>query len=96
MSEQTISSEEKRIKRIAQLEARLQKEKAKQKDILRKERNGQLMAFGIYLEAYLKSGGDEVINKFMSSMKELLSGRNLERCLSGLKRISSEINSPEK
>ena len=50
MSEQTLTTEQKRAQRIAQLRARLQKEEAKQAEVHRKKRDGQLMSCGLMVE----------------------------------------------
>lgn len=87
MKDQQLTTREKRQARIAQLEARLQKEKARLNSDKRKERNGQLIAFGIYMEEYLKANPSK-ISSMKQSMQNFLDGRNLDRALSGLERIS--------
>lgn len=49
----STTSEQKRLDRIAQLKAKLQKEEARLSKIKRKERDGQLIAFGVYIEEFL-------------------------------------------
>lgn len=83
-----LTQEEKRLKRIAQLKAMLQQEEAKQHQEERKQRTGQLVAFGVYVEELFKSSDDEARKQLEESMKKHLSGRNLERALEGIKRLS--------
>lgn len=87
------TTREKREKKISQLEARLQKERALLSEEKRKERNGQLIAFGIYLEAFLKAHPDQW-QKIKNSMRKFLSERNLDRALAGLERIITKAQSP--
>lgn len=86
-SSDTRTTKEKRIDKISQLKAQIQKEQAKLKEEARKERNGQLIAFGIYMEEYLKANPSK-ISSMKQSMQNFLDGRNLDRALSGLERIS--------
>lgn len=83
------TTREKRQKKISQLEARLQKERALLSEEKRKERNGQLIAFGIYLEEFLKAYPEQW-QPVKDSMQNLLTGRNLTQALSGIKRICKE------
>ena len=76
-----LTQEEKRLKRIAQLKAMLQQEE-------RKRRTGQLVAFGVYIEEFFKTSDDEAKKRLEESIKKHLSGRNLERALDGIKRLS--------
>ena len=48
----TATPEERRLQRIAQLKAKLQKEEALLSKDKRKERDGQLIAFGVYVEEF--------------------------------------------
>ena len=79
---------EKRKNRIAQLKALLQQEEAKQHQEERKQRTGQLVAFGVYVEEIFKASDDEARKQLEESIKKHLSGRNLERALDGIKRLS--------
>ncbi len=81
-----ITTREKRLNKISQLEAKLQKQRALLSEEKRKERNGQLIAFGIWVEEYLKRYPARKAS-VERSMNELLSGRNLDRGLAGLERI---------
>lgn len=86
MSETT---EERRKKRIEKLKAQLQKEEALAVTSLRKERNGQLIAFGVYVEEYYKGTDKDGQERLLESIKKHLKGRNLDRALAGIKRISN-------
>lgn len=85
-----MTPEERRLQRIAQLKARLQQEEARLSQEKRKERTGQLVAFGVYVEEALKSAGDEEIIVLEDGLKKYLSGRTLEKALAGLQRVLSE------
>lgn len=90
MEKEQLTTAEKRKLKIEQLKARLQKEESRLNAQLRKERTGQLMAFGIYLEAFLKVATPEERKQIKTSMDRLLDGRNLERALAGIKRLEKE------
>ncbi len=94
MTEKQQTTQEKRLARIAQLEAQLQKEKARFNAEKRKERNGQLIAFGVYMEEYLKDK-PENIPSVKQLMQRLLEGRNLDRALAGIERISAQVKQSE-
>lgn len=89
MDEKIKTTKEKRSERIAQLKAKLQKEQAKENSENRKERNGQLIAFGVYIEEFFKKATIEDRQKLENSIKVHLKDRNLEKALNGLKRLSS-------
>lgn len=89
MEEKRLTTEEKRRQRIAQLKAKLQKEEARQNEEERKQRNGQLIAFGVYIEEFFKSADQDGKKRLESSIKEHLTGRNLERALNGLQRLQN-------
>ncbi len=91
----STTSEQKRLDRIAQLKAKLQKEEARLSKIKRKERDGQLIAFGVYIEEFFKSADDDGKRKLEESIKKHLSGRNLERALAGLARMGGGVSSLE-
>lgn len=90
MEKMKMTTAEKRKLKIEQLKARLQKEESRLNAQLRKERTGQLMAFGIYLEAFLKAATPEERAQIKTRMGELLEGRNLERALAGINRLEKE------
>lgn len=54
MQEKELTTEEKRLKKIEQLKAKLQQEQARLSTARRKERDGQLVAWGVYVEALIK------------------------------------------
>lgn len=89
MEEKRLTTEEKRRQRIAQLKAKLQKEEARQNEEERKQRNGQLIAFGVYIEEFFKSADQDGKKRLENSIKEHLTGRNLERALNGLQRLQN-------
>lgn len=91
MEKEQLTTAEKRKLKIEQLKARLQKEESRLNAQLRKERTGQLMAFGIYLEAFLKVATPEECEQIKARMGEILEGRNLERALAGIKRIKAAM-----
>ncbi len=91
----STTSEQKRLDRIAQLKAKLQKAEARLSKIKRKERDGQLIAFGVYIEEFFKSADDDGKRKLEESIKKHLSGRNLERALAGLARMGGGVSSLE-
>lgn len=95
MAEKTQTTREKRLAKIAQLEALLQKEKARLNAEKRKERNGQLIAFGIFMEEYLKDKPGR-IPSMKQLMEKLLDGRNLDRALAGVLRIEEWLQQNEK
>lgn len=87
--------EERRLQRIAQLKAKLQKEEALLSKDKRKERDGQLIAFGVYVEEFFKSADMEGRKRLEESIKKHLAGRNLERALAGLARMGGGVSSLE-
>lgn len=88
MSEQTLTTEQKRAKRIAQLRARLQKEESRQAEDLRKKRNGQLVSWGVMVEEIFKSADEAGRQRLIDSAKKHLKERNLQRALEGFTRLS--------
>ena len=91
MKKEQLTTAEKRKLKIEQLKARLQKEESRLNAQLRKERTGQLMAFGIYLEAFLKAATPEEREQIKARIGESLEGRNLDRAIAGIKRIEVSI-----
>lgn len=87
MEEKELTTEEKRLKKIAQLKARLQKEESRLASDRRKERDGQLVAWGVYVEAFYKSADEAGRQRLEESVKKTLTGRNLERAFSGFSRL---------
>lgn len=89
---QRLTTEEKRIQKIAQLKAKLQKAEARFNQDKRKERNGQLVAFGVYVEEFFKTADDEAKKRLEESIKKHLKDRNLERALAGLQRLAEGVS----
>lgn len=88
MSDQILTTEQKRAKRIAQLRARLQKEEAKQTQDIRKKRDGQLVSWGVMVEEIFKSTDEAGRQRLIDSAKKHLKERNLQRALEGFSRLS--------
>lgn len=86
-----ITTQEKRLKRIAQLKARLQKEEAKFNASKRKERTGQLVSWGVMVEEYFKTLDDSGRKVLIEMAHKYLKDRNLERALAGFSRLSKEV-----
>ena len=87
-----LTTSEKRAIKINQLKAKLQKEQAKLTTIARKERNGQLIALGIFGELVYKEASRDERIKMATNAGKLLSGRNLDRVLGAFKRLEEEKN----
>lgn len=85
-----ITTEEKRKLRIAQLKAKLQKEEARLNQEKRKERNGQLIAFGVLVEEIFKLGDEKIIFSLTEAAKTRLKDRNLYRAIAGFERLKEE------
>lgn len=77
------TTKEKRLKEIAQLKAKLQKKEAQLNSSERKERNSKLIAFGILVEAILKSDDTQTINILKKKVSVHLKDRNRERAMQG-------------
>lgn len=92
---QQLTTEERRKQKIAQLKAQLQKEESRLNKDKRKERDGQLIAFGVYVEEFFKSADMEGRKRLEESIKKHLAGRNLERALAGLARMGGGVSSLE-
>ena len=90
MITETMTTEEKRLKKIEQLKARLQKEQAKQNSVERKRRDGQLIAWGVMIEEIFKCADKAGKEKLIESAKQHLKDRNLERALEGFKRLMAK------
>ena len=88
MSEKkTLTTEERRLQRIAQLKARLQKEEARLADSERKKRTGQLISWGVMVEEIFKSTDEAGRQRLIESAKRHLNDRNLQRALEGFSRL---------
>lgn len=73
----------------------LQKQKLAQKAAAlnkeaRKERDGQLIAWGIMVEALYRNGSSEQRERFTTAAHELLKDRNLSRAIAGFARLEEE------
>ena len=88
-----VTTKKKRIQRIEQLKAKLQKEQAELSAGKRKERDGQLISFGVYIEEFFKSSNEDARKRLGESIKTHLKDRNLERAQAGLKRLVEEEKS---
>lgn len=84
---QQLTTEEKRLQKIAQLKARLQKEEARLNQDKRKERNGQLVACGVLVEEMFKAGDEIARQKWIDGAKKHLKDRNLDRALACFERL---------
>ena len=89
---QKLTAKERQIARIEQLKAQLQKEEAKLKAEARKERNGQLVALGIFFEHAIQISPNEAIEGMTEEMKSFLSGKTLDRALAAVERVMKEKN----
>lgn len=87
MTEKNMSIEEKRLQKIAQLKARLQKEEAMLKKSQRKERDGQLVVFGVLVEELYKTATKDERMRWAEKANQLLTDRNLARALAGFERL---------
>lgn len=85
-----ITTEERRLQRIAQLKAKLQKEEARLADNARKKRTGQLISWGVMVEEIFKSADDAGRQRLIESAKKHLKERNLKRALEGFSRLGEE------
>ena len=75
----------------------LQKQKLAQKTAAlnkeaRKERDGQLIAWGIMVEARYRNATPDLREHIISTTRELLKDRNLSRALAGFVRLDAEIS----
>lgn len=82
-----LSTKDRRLQRIAQLKARLQKEEARLSDSERKKRTGQLVSWGVMVEEIFKSTDEAGRQKLVESAKKYLKDRNLQRALEGFSRL---------
>ena len=75
--------------KLAQKAAALNKE-------ARKERTGQLIAWGIMVEAMYRNAAPEQRKRLISAAREFLKDRNLSRALAGFVRLDDEMATMEK
>ena len=88
---QQLTTEERRKQKIAQLKAQLQKEESRLNKDKRKERDGQLIAFGVLVEEMFKTAEPENKEKWLVNAKKYLKDRNLARALAGFERLDGGI-----
>ena len=62
----------------------------------RKERDGQLIAWGIMVEARYRNATPDLKERIISTTRELLTDRNLSRALAGFARLDAEILTMER
>lgn len=93
-SEKNLTAEERRIKRIAQMRAKLQKEEALLNHDRRKKRNGQLIAGGVFMEQLYTSGTPEQKDSLKKKATEKLDERNRERVLACFDRLDAAQGEP--
>ena len=75
--------------RLAQKAAALNRE-------ARKERDGQLIAWGIMVEAKYRNAAPEHRERLISAARDFLKDRNLSRALAGFARLDDEMATMEK
>lgn len=88
--ERPLTPSEKRVIKINQLRAKLQKEQAKMNTEQRKLRDGQLIALGVLFEELYKQWDRTKRLEFATLAGKCLSGRNLDRVLGAFKRLEEE------
>ena len=80
-----------RREKIKRLEARLQREKARDNTATRKERNGQLFVWGAIVEAVYRDGDAQERDRLRRWAKQKLTEkRHLKRAENGFARIEDE------
>jgi len=84
-----LTTEQKRKLRIEKYRALLQKEEARESKAARKERDGQLIAWGVMVEEWYKARTADKRVKIADMAKEFLKDRNLLRALAGFQRIEA-------
>ena len=94
MTDSISTTEEKRLKKLDELKARLQKVQAQQNSLERKRRNGQLFAWGVLIEEIYKSADEAGRQKLVESARKHLKDRNLERAIQGFTRLSETKKKP--
>lgn len=82
----------KKLLQIAQLKAQLQKAENQLAQKRKKDRDGQLVAWGVYVEEFYKHADETGKQKLEESIKKHLTGRNLDRALAGLTRLSGNAD----
>ena len=86
------TTKEKRLKKIAQLQARIEKEKALLNSAARKERTGQLVSAGVLLELIYTNTTAEGREKIKSQAEKYLKdNRNLQRTRAMFERLDGRF-----
>ena len=88
LAEKMLSLQRQKQK-LAQKAAALNKE-------ARKERSGQLIAWGIMVESRYRNAAPEHRKRLISAAREFLKDRNLSRALAGFARLDDEMATMEK
>ncbi len=84
-------SAQKRRERIQKLEARLQREKARDTVATRRERNGQLYVWGAMIEGVYRTGSEQERRQIHEwARRQLTDARHLQRAEIGFARIDDE------
>lgn len=91
--EKKLTTREKREKKIEQIEAKLQKLKALQAKETRKERNGELIAWGVFIESRYRQADYTQRQSFKAEVEFFLEGRTLAAAMRGFDRLDAEIES---
>lgn len=76
-----------RKQRIIKLKAEIKKEEALLKQSMKKERNNQLIAFGVLVEEIFKSCSEADRRKWIETPKEYLDDTYCRRVLAGFERL---------
>ncbi len=84
-------SAQKRRERIQKLEARLQRERARDTVATRRERNGQLYVWGAMIEGVYRTGNEQERRQIREwARRQLTDARHLQRAEYGFARIDDE------
>lgn len=85
----------KKLEKKRKLERELNELENKKRRIERKERNGQLIALGVYLETKMKKGKTD-LDRFVEDAQKYVAGKEYERILAAISRIHPDWKKPEK
>lgn len=83
----SLTTEEKRQQKIAQLKAQLQREEALLRKNQRKERDGQLIVMGVLVEELFKEASEIERARWIEKAKQKFKDRNLTRALAFFERL---------
>ncbi len=95
MDKKKFTIDEKKVLQIAQLKAQLQRAESQLAQKRKKDRDGQLVAWGVYVEEFYKHADESGKQKLEDSIKKHLTGRNLDRALAGLARLDGKASDTE-